>query len=594
MLVPALVLCAAGATAQPVDGAAVFARACRSCHDGSSATRAPGLESLRGRSPQAVMDALLTGAMRMQGARLTGAERRAVVEYASGTSLSAPSVDLSVGRCPTVTPMADPASLPRWSGWGADVTNSHRQSAAQAGLTANDVPRLKLKWAFGFPDSTVAFSQPSVAGGRVFVGSHSGAVYGLDARTGCIYWTFSAKSAVRSAPSIGPQPGGRGSAVYFGDLSGNVYALDAETGKPLWTRELESHPYGRITGSPTLFEGRLYVPVASLEESMAANPEYECCTFRGSLAALDAATGAIIWRTYPLGSPATARGKNSAGRTLYGPSGVPIWTSPTIDAKRRLIYTATGNMYTGPQQPFSDAVIAFTMATGAIVWARQMTPKDIFPCRPGSANCLEPENGPDFDFGSSPILTTLAGGKDVIVIGQKSGVGWAIDPDRRGEVIWQYRAGEGGTLGGIEWGSAVDDEHAYFPVSDIQRDHPGGLHAVTLTTGERAWYAAPPPPLCAVGPGCNAAQSAAITVIPGVIFSGSNDGGIRAYATKDGSILWTYDTNREFDTVNKVPAHGASLIGPGPTVVGGMVYVNSGYGQYGGRPGNVLLAFAVD
>jgi len=587
-------LVAATVSAQSTDGAAVFTRVCATCHDGSTGSRAPALESLRARSAQAILDALLTGAMRMQGARIAGAERRAVAEYASGKSLGAPASDSAIGRCTTSAPFTMAASDPIWSGWGATVTNTHAQTAAQAALTPADVPRLKLKWAFGFPDSSLAYSQPSVAGGRVFVGSHSGAVYSLDARSGCTYWTYQAKSAVRSAISIGPRVSGPGVAVYFGDLAGNVYALDAASGAVIWIAALETHPYGRITGSPTLYGDRLYVHVASLEESMATNPEYGCCTFRGSLAALNIANGATVWQTLTISEPLKARGKNALGHTLYGPSGAPIWSAPTIDVKRGAIYASTGNMYSGPQQPTSDAVIAFDLATGAIRWSHQMTPKDIFPCRKGSSNCLEEESGDDFDFGNAPVLTTLPGGKDLIVIGQKSGVGWAIDPDRRGEVVWQYRAGEGGTLGGIEWGSAVDAEHAYFPVSDIQRDHPGGLHAVTLTTGERAWYAAPPPPLCGSGPNCNAAQSAAITVIPGVVFSGSNDGGVRAYSAKDGNVLWTYDTNRSFDTVNGVSARGASLIGPAPTVVGGMVFVNSGYGAYGGRPGNVLLAFGVE
>ena len=149
-------------------------------------------------------------------------------------------------------------------------------------------------------------------------------------------------------------------------------------------------------------------------------------------------------------------------------------------------------------------------------------------------------------------------------------------------------------LGGIQWGTASDDALAYFPVSDIYSSMPGGLHAVKLATGERVWYAPPPPLKCAAGRGCNAAQSAEITVIPGAVISGSVDGGLRAYSTKDGSILWEFDTNRDFETVNKVPAKGASMIGPGPVVAGGMLFVNSGYGAFGGRPGNVLLAFGVE
>jgi polyvinyl alcohol dehydrogenase (cytochrome) len=214
-------------------------------------------------------------------------------------------------------------------------------------------------------------------------------------------------------------------------------------------------------------------------------------------------------------------------------------------------------------------------------------------CGPrGGPNCPA-EVGPDFDFGNSPRLATLPDGRDIIVIGQKSGVGWALDPTRRGAVLWQYRAGKGSELGGMEWGSAVDADHAYFPVSAVLKPEPGGLHAVKLTTGERAWYAPPPPLKCSAGRGCNPALSAAITVIPGIIFTGSIDGGVRAYSASDGSIVWSFDTNRSFETINDVPANGGSINGPGPAIAGGMVFINSGYSSFGGRAGNVLLAFGI-
>src|SRR5262249_9666128 len=348
-------------------------------------------------------------------------------------------------------------------------------------------------------------------------------------------------------------------------------------------------------------------PIASGEEGQGSNPKYECCTFRGSLVALDASTGALLWKTYTIAAEAKPIGNNSNGATRWGPSGAGIWSSPTVDAKRRVIYAATGNMYTEPQQGTSDAIIAFDLETGAVKWTAQATPQDVFvvgcnadlvrigiEMRP--ANCPSPGGlGPDFDFGSSPILAALPNGGDVIVAGQKSGVGWAFDPDKQGAVKWQYRAGKGSALGGMEFGSAVDGEHAYFAVADGNSPQPGGLHAVKLATGQRAWYAPPPPPACgAPSRGCNAAILAAITVIPGVVFAGSNDGAIRGYSTKDGSLLSQFRTNREFETVNGVKANGASMSGPGPVVAGGMLYVNSGYGALGGRAGNVLLAFGVE
>ena len=573
------------------DGAALFQRRCASCHSGAADARAPGLDALRSRSPQAVIESLVNGAMRVQGSQMSGVDRRAVAEYVTGKTIGGDVTGAATGRCAAPPPAPSGVRASRWGGWSPSVTNTRFQSGPEAGLAAQDIPRLTLKWAFGFPDASSAWAQPTVALGRVFVGSQNGTVYSLDARTGCIRWTFSARGGVRTAITVGD------GLVFFADTAANAYALEAETGRTRWTRKVDDHPLARITAAATLFEGRLLVGVSSYEESQGADPQYACCTFRGSLSALDAATGRVVWKTHMIAEEPTPRGKSSAGVTLWGPSGSAIWSSPTIDVRRRAVYVATGNTYTAPAQPSSDAVVALDLATGAIRWMKQVTPNDVYisNCRPGAANPNCPAvNGPDHDFGSPPMLTTLPGGRDVIVIGQKSGVGFAMDPDKRGDVIWEYRAGQGGVLGGIEWGSAVDAGRAYFAVSDITLQQPGGLHAVDIATGRRAWFTAPPPPRCAAGRGCNAAQSAALTSIPGAVFSGSNDGALRAFSARDGAIVWEFDTNREFLTVNGVAARGASMLGPGPAVAGGMVYVNSGYGAFGGRAGNVLLAFGLD
>jgi len=232
----------------------------------------------------------------------------------------------------------------------------------------------------------------------------------------------------------------------------------------------------------------------------------------------------------------------------------------------------------------------------------------------GGVNCPE-SNGPDFDFGSSPILVNLSNGKRALIAGQKSGMVHALDPDQQGEVLWQVRVGQGGTAGGVQWGSAVDDQNVYVALSDVSSTRSanpvpnaqksftgnyrvldpkkgGGLFALRLATGERAWYA--PPPGCGEKLGCSPAQSAAVTLIPGVVFSGSLDGHLRGYSTKDGRIVWDVDTAQGFPTVDGVKANGGSIDGPGPVVVGGTLYVNSGYGFIGGMPGNVLLAYSVD
>jgi polyvinyl alcohol dehydrogenase (cytochrome) len=582
------------ASAQSPDGAAIFARDCSSCHNGAAESRAPAPDVLGQRSPEAILSALTAGGMRPQGGRLSGLERRAVAEYLSGRPLGGDLAGASIGRCDPsssgIQAHSGATAIGSWTGWSPSPANTRFQPGERAGLTAESVPKLALKWALGFPDATSAWSQPTVAGGRLFVGSQNGTVYALDARSGCIHWTFTAKTGVRTAPVVGPQVGG-GLTVYFGDTGANIYALDAATGRERWSRRMDAHPYARITGTPALHENRLYVPVASLEETAASQQGYECCTFRGSLAALDAESGGVVWQTFMV-PPAEPMGKNAAGIALWGPSGVGVWNAPTIDVKRSAIYVTTGNTYSGAAQPTGDALIAFDLQTGSLRWMKQVTPGDVFGCRPGSANCGE-KAGPDFDFGTPPMLATLPNGRDLLVAGQKSGIGFAMDPDKEGAIVWQYRAGQGSIWGGIQWGAAVDGERVFFPVSDIRTPTPGGLHAVNLTTGERIWYVPPSPLKCKAGPGCSAALISAPTVIPGVLFSGSNDGALRAHSVVDGSVIWEFDTNREFTTVNGVAAKGGAMQGPGPTVADGMLFVNSGYGDHLGRPGNVLLAFEV-
>jgi polyvinyl alcohol dehydrogenase (cytochrome) len=586
----------AQAPAPPPDGAALFAAACSNCHDGSD-PRAPARETLGARSPKAIVEALTSGSMRYQGLPFTGAERRAIAEFLTGRQLRGTPAGANAGRCLKPSQLIDPTATPAWNGWGVTVENTHFQPAAQAGLTADRLPQLVLKWAFGFPDTSSAWAQPTVAGGRLFVGSQNATVYSLDAASGCIAWTFPAAAGVRASVVIGPRiPSRRGLVypAYVADQQGFVYALNAATGALIWKRKVDDHPLVRLTGSPVLFSGRVYVPTSSYEEG-GRPPGHACCTFRGSVVALDARTGAIVWKTYTI-ADAPRLMRVYADRTeAWGPAGGGIWSAPTIDAKRRAVYVGVGNTYSGAPQPTTDAVLALDLNTGRIRWRRQMTPghRDVFGCTPGEVNCIE-RPGPDFDFGASPVLTTLPNGRDVILAGQKSGVAYALDPDQEGAELWHYRAGAGSGLGGIQWGIASDGERAYIPVADIYNPTPGGLHAVSLATGRRAWFTPAPSPVCGKpSRACSGAQFSAVTAIPGAVFSPSNDGAIRAYSTTDGAVVWTFDTNRDFTTVNRVKARGGSMYGPAPVIAGGMMYVSSGYGTFGLRPGNVLLAFGL-
>lgn len=579
---PLALLTAALAYAAAPDGATLYQQRCATCHDGAAQARTPSRSELAARTPEAVYKAMFEGAMVPQSAGLSADDGRAIARYVTGKEFAVGAVKVA-GQCSSA-PSPVRIAAADWNGWGNDLANTRYQP--NPGLAAADVPNLKLKWAFAFAGDTVRSAQPAVVGGRVFTGSASGAVYSLDAATGCTWWKYDAGAMVRTAVSIG-MAGGKAIA-YFGDVRSTVHAVDAATGAPLWKAKVEDHPSSRITGAPAFYDGRLYVPVSSIEEASAMMPTYACCKFRGSIVALDGATGKQIWKSYSVVDPPKQLEQG------WGPAGASIWSAPTIDTKKKVLYAATGNSYTGVSIDTSDAILAFDLATGRLLWSSQVQPKDNFTmgCARG-ANCPA-EPGPDYDFGSSPILRDLPGGKRVLVCGQKSGILWGLDPDDKGKVLWHIRLGQGGGLGGIEWGDAADTEYAYAAVSDlmVREGRPGGIHAVKLATGEKVWSTPPPELHCAPGSkGCNSAQSAAISSIPGVVFSGSIDGHFRAFSATSGEIVWDFDTARDFETVNGVTGKGGSLDSAGPVVANGMVFTNSGYGMWQGLPGNVLLAF---
>jgi polyvinyl alcohol dehydrogenase (cytochrome) len=522
------------------------------------------------------------------------------------------------GMCRTAgAPFGDALNTPHWNGWGVDPAQHRYQLSGMAQLAADEVPHLKLKWAFGYHLADSAFAQPTVVGGRLFVGSQNGKVYSLDAHSGCIYWEFDAGKPVRSAIVIGRQAGS--SLAYFGDFSANVYAVDGVTGKQRWKTRIAAHPAARITGSPTLVGTTLFVPVSSTEEGTGAEPTYACCSFRGSVVALAASTGKLLWKSYTIAQRPKPTGMNSAGVRMLGPSGAAVWSAPTFDAVKHRVYVTTGDNYSDPPTDTSDAILAFDAASGKLAWSRQMTTGDAYNLgcvSRAETNCPR-ANGPDYDFGSSAVLVDLPGGKRALIAAQKSGMVAAVDPDRSGEIIWQRKVGRGGRLGGVQWGVAADRSNVYVAMSDVRieivapgvpgaqissfnpkiafllnNEVGGGLHALNIATGEEVWQT--PPPGCNEVPRCSPAQSAAVTAIPGIVFSGGLDGHLRAYSTKDGHIVWDVDTKTEYQTVDGVTAHGGSIDGPGAVVVGGMLYVGSGYGGYGRTAGNVLLAFSVD
>jgi polyvinyl alcohol dehydrogenase (cytochrome) len=589
-------------------GAALYAQHCASCHDaGESQNRVPSRSALQSMTFEHVLGAITSGSMADMAKGRTDDERKAIASFVTGriSSDMPPAARNEASAACASRPFGFGEALdgPRWNGWGADFNNSRFQPAGMARLTPEQVPKLQLKWAFGFPGVSAANAQPSVVGGVLFVGGGDSKLHALDAKSGCTIWTYPTDAPVRTAVSFGPLPGTDEFAVFFGDLRANAYALNAKTGALVWKAKMEEHAAARITGTPTLFSGILYVPVSSIEEVTGSNPSYECCTFRGSVVALDAATGRPIWKSYTIAEAPQPTSKNSVGIQLRGPSGASVWSSPTIDLERHALYVATGNSYSNPPADTSDAIVAFDLQTGRMLWHRQATPKDsyVVGCyRSDKTNCPE-AHGPDHDFGQSPILVSLQQGHRMLVIGQKSGVVHAFDPDEEGMPLWQKRIGKGGPLGGIEWGSAADQNRVYVANSDVRflfegtrrldPNEGGGLFGLDLADGKVTWQVPPVP--CGDRKQCSPALSAAVSAIPGVVFSGSVSGFLRAYATDDGRLLWEFDTARDYTTVNGVSGQGGAIDGPGPIIVDGMLYVNSGYGQWSGVPGNVLLAFGV-
>ena len=596
--------------AQPApDAEQLYKQYCQQCHEGQVA-RAPHREVMSRLPANLVLHSLSVGKMRMQGWVRTIAERRALSEWITGKKIK--ETDETVGGfcedAPGEFSVADGA--PQWNGWGVDNTNSRFQSAENAGIPADQVPQLKVKWVFGLPMDFRA-SQPTVVGGRVFVGSLQGRIYSLDAKTGCLYWSVKTDGGVRSTMVVDSLPGTNPPryVVYVGDASANMYALDARTGKQLWKVDVDDHPLATITGTPKTLGNRLYVSTTALEELAGADPNYECCTFRGKMMALNRFNGKLVWRAYTLDAAQPIR-KNAIGVQLWGPSGASIWSSPALDPERNSMYVTTGDNYSDPASLTSDAVVAFDLRTGEFLWSKQFTAGDAWNVgceQTDDTNCPE-ARGPDLDFASSPILRILPDGRRVILAGQKSGVMHAIDPDRKGEILWQQRVGKGGLIGGIQWGSAADAKQVYVALSDIgvttvpdsdigfdttlDSSVGGGMFAYDIETGERKWYI--PPPGCGDRKQCSPAQSAAVSAMPGVVFSGSIDGHLRGYATNSGEVMWDYNADQEYESTNGVKTRGGSFDGPGPTIVDGMVYVNSGYGFQGGMGGNALIAFSVD
>ena len=610
----ALALPAAARAADPApapDGAALYKQRCAACHDDPApGGRAPPKAALSTLAPNAVFETLAHGAMAPLAAGLSNAELDSIAVYLTGKApvhAAAAAADPDAAAACKSSP-APVASGPSWNGWSPTLDNARLQAS---GLKAQDAPRLKVKWAFAFPGGVAG--QPTVVGGRVYLGSGSGRVYSLDAGSGCIHWRAEVKGGVRAALSVGPLAGPSGGsgrlAVFVGDRTGGVHALDAANGQEIWAVKVETNPFATITGSPVLYKGRLYVPLSSAEEISSLVKGYPCCTFRGNVVAFDAATGKTLWRTFVIADAAKPYRTTATGVQMLGPAGAAIWSAPTVDPKRGVLYVATGDSYTDAPNTGSDAVVAMDLVTGAVRWSHQVTRQDnyLVGCTGTAgqpATCPTPV-GPDHDFGASPVLSQLPDGRSVLMAGQKSGVVTAFDPDRNGQVLWSARLSEGSALGGVEWGLAADRDLLFAPIADPyapKGQGKAGMYALRIRDGGQVWASAAPDPNCAIAPKgsliniCTSGLSAAPTAIPGLVIEGSLDGVLRAWRAKDGKLAWSFDVGQaSFQPINAPgPMKGDTMNAAGATVAGGTLFQVSGYQSSNPKAMNLLLAFTVD
>ena len=590
------------------DGQSLYATHCASCHTGVAKTAGPALPALRRMSPGQLRFALERGKMRSQAESLGRAGREAVLSFLSVDGDSSV-YEVSVqARCatPATTALAgsNGHAAGSWRSWGVDAQNTRRQPKTR--ITAASVRKLELAWSFGLPNTTEARSQPVITQASVFVASTSGHVFALDRASGCVRWHYRSDALLRSALTLGQVRGKP--ALFVGSFDAQLLAISAANGRLLWQVDLALFDASTITGASAQHNTTLFVPISAFGVALAQDPRFECCKSHGAVRALNADTGEVLWTTR-MAEAAAPTHKNSVGTQMWGPSGVPVWSAPTLDVKRQRLYVGTGENTSSPATDLSDAIIALDMRDGKIVWRYQATQNDAFNMACGYRNgpSCPKEDGPDFDFGAPPMLVQRDDGPDLLVAGQKSGEVHALDA-ATGKPVWRRRIGQGSALGGVHWGMALAGDKVIVPIADPPYPRPGytpqpGVYGLALATGELLWrydakHACPPDirqwsRRTEAWPDCShiIGFSAAASTTPELAFAASLDGSAFAFGLADGKPLWRYDSVREYDTVNGVSAHGGSIDNAGIQVADDMLFLQSGYSLFNQMPGNVLLAF---
>jgi len=595
-------------------GASLYKDNCALCHSNPQVP-APSLSLLKGMSKESILFAMTQGKMKSQAAALSVQQIDDLASY-----LAADIKDPRLWEKTMACTNNNTTSMPTDSfGWGYGLSNHRYQPKSLAGITSKDLPNMELAWAIGFPGTTEMRSQPVITKDTLYLGvSSTSSVYAFDIEKGCLKWTYRGSAPVRSALSLGHLPNSNTAVLYYGDIAGNVHVISALNGEKLWSTAIDFLD-ATLTGTPVLNGDKLYVPVSTGEVTKTFNARYECCKAHGGVVALDINNGETLWE-YHTTPPAKRVGETRVGTPSWGPSGAPIWTTPAIDNKRNRLYIGTGENYSHPTTGTSDSIIALNLDTGKQEWVYQATEKDAynmacnsFVGHPDGPNCPK-DSGPDFDFGASVIIAKTDKGDDILLAGQKSGDVYALDPDNNGKVIWHTKLSDGTPLGGIHWGMSVIKDTLFVPVADpdwniIHWDYTPkpGMAALDVNTGEIKWRHLAKRD-CEVDPKtfnpatnkhsvkwptCNYyfGFSGATTAIDGAVLAGSLNGTLKAFDVSNGDIIWQFATNKSFETINGVPAHGGSLDNAGPVISHGYMALQSGYRYISQMPGNVLLVF---
>lgn len=596
-LIASAIMTAAAMTVAPTlmaqDVDALYNQYCAACHD-NPIDRAPSREALGDYSANAIVHALNAGIMQTQGASLSEEQRVLLAEYLTGGTYNRDRLE-QWSACEAPIGSLDLAASGNWNGWGNDLSGARYQSSNGTAINAGNIAELELAWAAGVEGSSSSRGNVAVVDGVMFFGGPSGQINAVDIASGCRYWSYTAIREVRAAPTVVESPELGKTLLVAADLSNRVYALDAKTGLPVWHTDVDANPWAVSTGAPAVHDGKVFVPVSSMEVAGAGNPQHVCCTFRGNVAALDLTSGEKLWHTYIM-EEAKPVGENSVGNPILAPSGAPIWSSATVDPSRDRVYVGSGQNYSRPTSDTSDSVLGFDINTGSMDLVYQTTANDAFTMgcsgRSEHPNCPDP--GPDVDIGAPVLSTTLSNGQDILVAGTKGAMVFGLDPDS-GQQLWATNVGRGSPLGGIHWGMSFVDDVVYVPVSDRipggSADPQPGLHAIDMKNGEVLWYA-PAPARCAAGArGCSDAYSGPATTTDDLVITGALNGYLFAHDRATGELLWEVDTKQDYATINNVPASGGAIDATGPVLSGDYLIVNSGYATFGQLGGNAILVY---